>query len=150
MLTTYPGGKAASAPIDPQETWWVDLVNPTDKEKAAAESMCRLTIPSREELSEIESSSRISEEDGVLYLSMPIVSFAANVDDAPSPLGFVLSKDYEDSPPLPHLPPNLEAHHRRQDRRRGTIELLASLTITPIGGSHDETTYRTRNMRERA
>jgi magnesium transporter len=94
MLTTYPGGKTASAPIDPQATWWVDLVDPTDNEKAAAESMCRLTIPSREELSEIESSSRISEEEGVLYLSMPIVSFAANVDDAPSPLGFVLSKDF--------------------------------------------------------
>ena len=36
MLTTYPGGKCASAPIDPHKTWWVDLVNPTNEEKAAA------------------------------------------------------------------------------------------------------------------
>lgn len=59
MLTTYPGGNP-SAPIDPHKTWWVDLANPTDEEKAAAERMCRFRIPSRQELSEIETSSRIS------------------------------------------------------------------------------------------
>src|SRR5262249_33022625 len=49
--------------------------------------------PSREELSEVESSSRISEEKGVLFLSMPIVSHAHAFEEAPSPIGFVLSKD---------------------------------------------------------
>ena len=78
MLTTYPGGNP-SAPIDPHKTWWVDLANPTDEEKAAAERMCRFRIPSRQELSEIETSSRISEDDGILYLSMPIVSTAAGL-----------------------------------------------------------------------
>ena len=77
MLTTYPGGKTASEPINPHETWWLDLADPTDEEKAAAESICRFTIPSRQELSSIETSSRISEDDGILYLSMPIVSTAA-------------------------------------------------------------------------
>jgi magnesium transporter len=94
MLTTYPGGKTSSGPIDPQTTLWVDLMDPTPEEKAAAEAICRFTIPSRKELSEIESSSRIYEDDGILYLSMPTISSAANVDDAPSPLGFVLSKDH--------------------------------------------------------
>src|ERR1700674_5368892 len=94
MLTTYPGGKTASGPIDPRQTWWLDLLDPTGEEKAAAESICRFTIPSRHELSSIETSSRISEDDGILYLSMPIVSSAASVDEAPTPLGFLLSKDY--------------------------------------------------------
>ena len=94
MLTTYPGGKTSSGPIDPQTVVWVDLMDPTAEEKAAVEAICRFTIPSREELSEIESSSRISEDDGILYLSMPTISSAANVDDPPSPLGFVLSKDH--------------------------------------------------------
>ena len=57
MLTTYPG--------NPRQTWWVDLVDPTDEEKAAAESICRFRIPSRQELSEIETSSRISEDNGI-------------------------------------------------------------------------------------
>jgi magnesium transporter len=94
MLITYPGGKTVSSPIDPRQTWWLDLIDPTDEEKAAAENICRFTIPSRQELSSIETSSRISEDNGILYLSMPIVSTAASVDEAPSPLGFVLSNDY--------------------------------------------------------
>ena len=94
MLTSYPGGKTASGPINLQDTWWLDLANPTDEEKAAAERICRFTIPSRQELSSIETSSRISEDDGILYLSMPIVSTAAGVDEPPTPLGFVLSKNH--------------------------------------------------------
>ena len=94
MLTTYPGARSPSSAIDPHETWWLDLVDPTEEEKAAAERICRFTIPSRQELGSIETSSRISEDAGILYLSMPIVSTAGEVDEAPSPLGFVLSKDY--------------------------------------------------------
>jgi magnesium transporter len=93
MLTTYPGGKTSSGPIDPK-TLWVDLMDPTAEEKAAAETRCGFKIPSRKDLSEIESSSRIYEEDGILYLSMPIVSSGASVEEAPSPVGFVLSKDH--------------------------------------------------------
>jgi hypothetical protein len=53
MLTTYPGGKTGAGPIDPHATVWVDLFDPTPEEVAAAEAICRFTIPSRKELSEI-------------------------------------------------------------------------------------------------
>jgi magnesium transporter len=72
---------------------WLDLLNPTSEEKASVESRYRLKLPSREDLSEVESSSRVSEENGVLFLSMPIVSHVSALDQPPSPLGFVLSKD---------------------------------------------------------
>jgi magnesium transporter len=72
---------------------WVDLLDPTDAEKASVEGKYGFKLPSRRELSEIESSSRIYEANGVLYLSMPIVSYAGALDQAPSPVGFVLSKD---------------------------------------------------------
>jgi magnesium transporter len=85
MLTAYPSGVAAPT--------WLDLVNPTDAERASVETRYSLQLPTRAELSEIESSSRISEETGILYLSMPIVAHADALDQAPSPLGFVLSKD---------------------------------------------------------
>jgi Mg2+ and Co2+ transporter CorA len=85
MLTAYPSGVAAPT--------WLDLVNPTDAERASVETRYGLQLPTRAELSEIESSSRISEETGILYLSMPIVAHADALDQAPSPLGFVLSKD---------------------------------------------------------
>jgi magnesium transporter len=92
MLTTYPtSGETAGSPgVDVK---WLDLLNPTDEEKAEVESRYGLRLPSRQELSEVESSSRVYEENGVLYLSMPIVAHARALDQAPSPLGFVLSKD---------------------------------------------------------
>jgi magnesium transporter len=71
----------------------VDLHDPTDAEKASVEGKYGFCLPSRRELSEIESSSRISEANGVLYLSMPIVAYAGTIEQPPSPLGFVLSKD---------------------------------------------------------
>jgi magnesium transporter len=104
MLTTYP----ASAPTLPSPTRgerknggahaarkasWVDLLDPTPEERARVETDFGVRLPSRDALSEVESSSRIAEEDAVLFLSMPIVSQARALEDAPSPIGFVLSKD---------------------------------------------------------
>src|SRR5215470_14731974 len=92
MLTAYP----ASARVDAhnaRKASWLDLIDPTQEERASVQREYRLKLPSREDLSEVESSSRISEENGVLFLSMPIVSHARAFEEAPSPIGFVLSKD---------------------------------------------------------
>lgn len=50
---------------------WLDLVSPTDAERAVAERITDFRIPSRHELSEIESSSRVYTEDEVAYFSVP-------------------------------------------------------------------------------
>jgi len=92
MLTTYPTATAALSDAARAPSW-VDMLDPTEADKAWVEGKYGFRIPSRRELSEIESSSRVSEENGVLYLSMPIVAYADALDQAPSPLGFVLSKD---------------------------------------------------------
>ena len=130
MLPTYPRGKCASAPIDPHKTWWVDLVNPTNEEKAAAEGMCRFRIPSRQELSEIETSSRISEDDGILYLRMPNVSTAAGVEDPPSPLGLVLTKDYLITVRYTELRSfnSVAATFSKPDAPRSAVETFAALS----------------------
>ncbi len=88
MLTTYPAASAGAG-----EPVWVDLLDPTEAEKASVASKYRIVVPSRDDLSAIETSSRISEDNGVLYLSMPIVAHAGSIDTEPTPLGFVLSKD---------------------------------------------------------
>ncbi|MBO0752197.1 MAG: magnesium transporter CorA family protein, partial [Bradyrhizobiaceae bacterium] len=41
----------------------------------------------------VESSSRVAEQNGVLFMSVPIASHGHAGDEAPSPIGFVLSKD---------------------------------------------------------
>jgi magnesium transporter len=90
MLTAHPmspTGQAAG------KISWYDLLDPTADERAIVESNCGLKLPSREDLSEVESSSRVSEENGVLFMSVPIASHGHAGDEAPSPIGFVLSKD---------------------------------------------------------
>ena len=93
MLTAYPASGHAEASPAARDVSWLDLLNPTNEEKASVENRYDLKLPSRQELSEVESSSRVSEKNGVLFLSLPIVSHAGPLDQPPSPVGFVLSKD---------------------------------------------------------
>src|SRR5260370_8251525 len=104
MLTAYPastptvssptsGGWRGGGVQAARKVSWLDLLDHTPEERSIVESDYGLKLPSREDLSEVESSSRVAEENGVLFLSMPIVSHARALEDAPSPIGFVLSKN---------------------------------------------------------
>ena len=75
----------------PAEVIWIDLLNPTDEEKKFVESRTGLRIPSIEALSEIESSSRLIFDHGVIYLSMPLVAQGDTADYHLTPAGFILS-----------------------------------------------------------
>jgi len=92
MLTAYTTSEHAEATNAPPTVSWIDLVQPTNEERASVEGGYGLNLPSREELSQVELSSRLSERNGVLFLSMPTVSHMSGLDQAQSPLGFVLSK----------------------------------------------------------
>src|SRR5262249_40201943 len=70
---------------------WIDLLNPTDDEKAFVEARTGIRVPSVEALSEIESSSRLIAEKGVIYLSMSLVARGATPDPSITPAGFILS-----------------------------------------------------------
>lgn len=85
MLFTYPDG-AGKASLT--KAVWIDLFNPTDEEIKAASAELGIAIPSRADLEEIESSSRLQFEDGRLMVSLPLMAHAE--DDGPTPLGFIL------------------------------------------------------------
>src|SRR5437667_270300 len=82
-----------SATALPEGIVWIDLIAPTAEETAFVARTTGLNIASRDELSEIETSSRLRAEKGVLYLSTPSVF---RRDDVPitTPLGFVLSASH--------------------------------------------------------
>jgi magnesium transporter len=90
-------GDLREAPADlataalPAEIVWIDLLQPSPGETAFVERATGLRLPTIEELSEIESSSRLRAEDGVLYLSAPLVYRATEDDPQTTPVGFVLS-----------------------------------------------------------
>jgi Mg2+ and Co2+ transporter CorA len=87
MLTAYPAVRESRLQLDASKGTWIDLLNPTKEEVTRVESAFHLKLPSRESLREIESSSRLTEKDGILFLSMPVVANAHDLDEDPSPLG---------------------------------------------------------------
>jgi magnesium transporter len=82
-----------SATALPQGIVWVDLMTPSQEEAAFIERVTGLHVPTREELSEIETSSRLRTDKGVLYLSMPAV-YRLDGQPLATPLGFVLSAEH--------------------------------------------------------
>jgi magnesium transporter len=73
---------------------WVDLYNPTNAEIAQACTDYKLDIPPRDQLEEIEFSSRLQYEDEVFTISVPVTPHTpGKEEDATTPLGFVLTRD---------------------------------------------------------
>lgn len=87
MLKSYPDASRTRF-----ATTWIDLCDPTEEEIEQATVLSKVRIPTRAELEEIESSSRLRVEDGALYLSMPLSAHPEQHESAPTPIGFVLSK----------------------------------------------------------
>jgi magnesium transporter len=55
------------------DTLWIDLLEPTPEEEHAVEVEFGIDVPTREEMREIESSNRLYEEEGGVYLTSTIV-----------------------------------------------------------------------------
>ena len=70
---------------------WIDLLDPTPEEIEKVSSDYRVRVPTRAQLAEIESSSRLGREGDVLYLSLPVATVADDDMIVPSPMGFVLT-----------------------------------------------------------
>src|SRR5713226_6280586 len=84
---------ALDAAALPADVTWIDLLAPSPGEVGFVERATGLHLPSLEEISEIESSSRLRAEHGVLYLSAPLVHRATAGEPQTTPVGFVLAAD---------------------------------------------------------
>jgi len=60
--------------VIPEHCLWVDLLEPTLEEERAVEQFLAIEVPTREEMREIETSNRLYEEDGALYMTATIVT----------------------------------------------------------------------------
>ena len=98
MLTLHDATGEVHQPVDLASAKlmpgivWIDLLNPGPAETEFVERSTGLDLPDIAELSEIESSSRLRVQHGVLYLSAPLVHRA--IADLPqtTPVGFVLGQ----------------------------------------------------------
>lgn len=58
----------------PDDVLWVDLIDPTPGEEKLVESGLGIDVPTREEMKEIEASNRLYEDNGMLYMTITIVT----------------------------------------------------------------------------
>ncbi|HEX2548843.1 MAG TPA: magnesium transporter CorA family protein [Gammaproteobacteria bacterium] len=56
------------------ESLWIDLLNPTKEEETLLENILGIDIPTREEMQEIEVSSRLYKEDGAIFMTVTMVA----------------------------------------------------------------------------
>lgn len=75
-----------------REAIWIDMLSPTPEERAMVEAATGLELPTEAEIAEIESSSRVSIENGVVYLSMPLLT-QVDTDPHSASIGYVLARN---------------------------------------------------------
>jgi len=91
-LRVEPPPELTAAQI-PEDVVWIDLMKPDPAEIAFVEQATKLAMPGIEELSEIESSSRLRTEKGALYVNAPLIYRAETDEPMATPVGFVLTAD---------------------------------------------------------
>jgi magnesium transporter len=90
MLAAYPATTHEGTAL--KDALWVDLVDPIEEERKAIQQAFGLRVPSRDQLAEIETTSRLRIENGALYLTAPLIFAADSEPWIVVPAGFVLSQ----------------------------------------------------------
>jgi magnesium transporter len=70
---------------------WIDLVNPSAEEEHAIERMVGLQVPTREEMSEIEVSSRLYQEKGAHFMTATVLYHVDLPDPQATAITFILT-----------------------------------------------------------
>jgi magnesium transporter len=96
MLTIYPPGAKASHVWQPgaagvDAAVWLDLLSPSDAERREAERLLGSSLPTRDQTSAIELSSRLRSSEKVLRLNIPSFVRTEGERGLMTPLGFVLT-----------------------------------------------------------
>ncbi len=98
MLSVYvPQGaslqRIASEPgtPPPEAAVWLDLVSPTAQEDRQVESLLGIAVPTREEMQEIEVSSRLYVENGARYMTATLMCHSDTMTPKTTPVTFILA-----------------------------------------------------------
>jgi magnesium transporter len=98
MLSVYiPRGTSLerstveSGDAPPEGTVWIDLVSPTVQEDKLTEQFLGIAVPTREEMQEIEVSSRLYVENGARYMTATLMCQSDTATPKTTPVTFILS-----------------------------------------------------------
>ena len=119
---------------------WIDLCNPSVEEEKNVERMLGVDIPTREEMAEIEESSRLYRDESALVTTAVVVGGVTEGKPCRTQVTFVLTASHlvtvRYSDPLPFR--SFEAKYRRQlDTHRKGDQILASLLDSVVERAAD-------------
>jgi magnesium transporter len=77
----------------PPESLWVDLYDPTLPERDAVKAMFGFEPPTRDDMDEIEISSRLYQEDGAVFMTALVLSKTETMDPECQGVSFILAGD---------------------------------------------------------
>jgi magnesium transporter len=121
------------------EAVWIDLHNPTEEEIARASSEFRVSIPSREALEEIQTSSRLQAMKDTLILSVPATPYHEGQEPVTAPIGFVLTPRtlvtvrFDDLAIFPQVAESLA----KEERMQTSAQVLAAIIEAVVEFSAD-------------
>src|SRR6202022_1932140 len=75
----------------PESAGWIDLVKPTPAEDHAVERLAGIAVPTREDMQEIEISSRLYIENGARYMTATLMCAADPQKPRPTAVTFILA-----------------------------------------------------------
>src|SRR5882724_12477884 len=75
----------------PESAVWFDLVNPTSQEDKTVEGRVGIAVPTREEMQEIEVTSRLYVENGARYMTATLMCQSDTQTPKTTPVTFILS-----------------------------------------------------------
>ena len=88
------GGRLTGPHEEMSGALWLDLVSPTREEEVAVERVLGLDIPTREEMNEIEISSRLYLEGSGTFMTAILPAHTEGDDPEMAPVTFVLTADH--------------------------------------------------------
>ena len=95
LRVAAPDFETPSGPLDawrlPADAVWVELVEPTREEELCVERELAVPLPTREEMAEIEPSSRLYQEDGATVMTAMVLYNADGERPSAQPVTFVLA-----------------------------------------------------------
>jgi len=98
MLSTYISHQRGLARTEasgiqriPDNVVWVDLLEPSLEEERMVERELALDVPSREEMREIETSNRLYEENGVLFMTVTVAAKLDTLRPESTAITFILA-----------------------------------------------------------
>ena len=75
----------------PANAVWIDVINPSRAEELAVERLCAIEMPTREEMREIEVSSRLYSEDGADFMTASVAFGLDSGRPSFAPVTFILA-----------------------------------------------------------